>query len=138
MAQRDISKNTRRPSVSGAFPSSKNVHEFRDNLFNKINMVTPKKRYSDFHKIPKYGGIIPDVNKFDTGFFGIHEIQSHSLDTLARQVQEKTIEAIYDAGLHPSDFEGTKTGVFIGVCATENEKCWCYDNLGSRTYAITG
>ncbi|KAJ8958993.1 hypothetical protein NQ317_011721 [Molorchus minor] len=159
MAQRDISENTRRPNIlggkmlastlpgeeivisgiSGAFPNSKNVHEFRDNLFNKVNMVTPKKRFTDFHpEIPKYGGIIPDANKFDAGFFGIHERQSNSLDTFARLMQEKTIEAIYDAGLHPSDFEGTKTGVFIGGCFSESEISWCFDKLGSMNYAVTG
>ncbi|KAJ8982148.1 hypothetical protein NQ317_011294 [Molorchus minor] len=125
--------------VAGAFPSSKNIHEFRDHLFNKDNMVTPNKRWDDFHpEIPKYAGIVPDVTKFDTGFFGIHERQSHSLDTLARLIQEKTIEAVYDAGLHPSDLEGTRTGVFIGSCFSESDKSWYFDRMLPQTYAMTG
>lgn len=40
-------------------------------------------------------------------------------------VLECAYEAILDAGYHPSDFEGTRTGVFIGSCLSEME-CFKY------------
>ncbi|KAJ8946541.1 hypothetical protein NQ318_004677, partial [Aromia moschata] len=69
---------------------------------------------------------------------GLHERQSHSLDTMGRLLQEKAVEAIFDAGLHPADLEGTRTGVFLGICFSESDKSWFCDNLTSHTYAFTG
>ncbi|KAJ8969851.1 hypothetical protein NQ317_002334 [Molorchus minor] len=100
--------------LSGAFPDSRNVHEFRDHLFNKDNMVTPNRRWDDFHpEIPKYAGTIPDVTKFDTGFF-------------ARLVLEKTVEAIFDAGLHPSDLEEKSPGDTPYTSSTEEQPKFSY------------
>ncbi|KAJ8982150.1 hypothetical protein NQ317_011296 [Molorchus minor] len=141
--------------LSGAFPNSKNIHEFRDHLLNKENMVTPNKRWDDFHpEIPKYAGTIPDITKFDSGFFcatpfsyliwnktfcvGVHERQSNSLDALARLVLEKTVEAIFDAGLHPSDLEGTKTGVFMAASCSENDRTCFTERLWPQIYTMTG
>jgi len=36
-------------------------------------------------------------------------------------VLEKSQECILDAGLNPSDIEGTNTGLFLGVCFNEFE-----------------
>ncbi|KAJ8976879.1 hypothetical protein NQ317_001203 [Molorchus minor] len=125
--------------LSGTFPDSKNVHEFRDNLFNKVNMVSPNRRWDYQHpEIPTCSGTLPEVNKYDPGFFGVHERQSQSLDAITRIFQERAVEAILDAGLHPSDLENTKTGVFMGVCFSESDKSWFFENLGPQTYAFTG
>lgn len=69
---------------------------------------------------------------------GVHERQSHSLDPMISLLHEKTVEAIFDAGLHPTDLEDTRTGVFVGVCFSENDKTWFFDNLGPDTYAMMG
>lgn len=57
---------------------------------------------------------------------------------MCRLLIEKTAEAIYDAGLHPSDLEGTRTGVFLGVCFSESEKLWFYQKLVSNNFCVTG
>ncbi|KAJ8919481.1 hypothetical protein NQ315_002102 [Exocentrus adspersus] len=125
--------------ISGCFPNSNNVHEFRDNLFNKVNMVLPNRRWVLNHpEIPDCSGTIPNIEQYDTGFFGVHERQSHSMDPMLTMLQEKTIEAIFDAGLHPTDLENTKTGVYVGICYSENDKTWFFDNLATKTYALTG
>ncbi|XP_023311358.1 fatty acid synthase [Anoplophora glabripennis] len=125
--------------LSGAFPNSMNVNEFKENLFNKVNMVTPNRRWDyDHPEMPTRSGTIPEIDKYDSGYFGVHERQSHSLDTMTSLLQERTIEAIFDAGMHPSDLEGTNTGVFVGSCFSENDKVWYWDNMASQTYAVTG
>ncbi|XP_018572598.1 fatty acid synthase-like [Anoplophora glabripennis] len=125
--------------MSGTFPNSDNVLEFKENLFNKVNMVLPNRRWDIIHpEIPTCSGTIPNLEKYDPGFFGVHERQSQSLDPMIAQLHEKTIEAIFDAGLHPSDLQNTRTGVFVGVCFSENDKTWFFDNRGPETYAMTG
>lgn len=47
-----------------------------------------------------------------------------TLNPLCKMLLEKCYEAIFDAGLHPSDLEGTNTGVFIGICLSEHEHYW--------------
>ncbi|KAJ8919478.1 hypothetical protein NQ315_002099 [Exocentrus adspersus] len=125
--------------ISGCFPNSNNIHEFRDNLYNKVNMVLPNRRWEMNHpEVPVCSGTIPDIEHHDTGFFGVHERQSHSMDPMLTILQEKAIEAIFDAGLHPTDLANTKTGVYVGVCFSENDKTWFFDNLAPNTYALTG
>lgn len=58
--------------VAGYFPRSDNVYEFRDNLFNKVDMVTETTRWSLKHpEIPERCGSVRPIEKFDPGFFGM-------------------------------------------------------------------
>lgn len=54
------------------------------------------------------------------------------MDPMGRMLLEHTYEAIVDAGIHPKDLRGTRTGVFIGSCFSEFEKVWYYDKLKVR------
>ncbi|XP_018574566.1 fatty acid synthase-like, partial [Anoplophora glabripennis] len=124
--------------MAAVFPNCSDIYEFKKKLFNKVNMVASNRKW-DFHsEISSCSGTISEINRFDCGFFGIHERQSHSLDAMARIFQEKAIEAIFDAGLHPTELQGTKTGVYVGVCSSENDKAWYFDNLNPQTFAVTG
>lgn len=57
---------------------------------------------------------------------------------MCRQLLERCVEAIFDAGMRPEQLRGTKTGVFIGACFSETEKTWFYDKLESPTFGVTG
>ncbi|XP_045465555.1 fatty acid synthase-like [Harmonia axyridis] len=126
--------------LAGIFPNSKDVHHFRDNLMQKIDMIDGDfRRWHPIHpEIPQRTGKIYDIEKFDAGFFGIHHRQVNSMDPMARIILEKTIEAIFDAGLHPSELEGTRTGVFIGVCFAESEREVFFEFQEPQTFAMTG
>lgn len=57
--------------MSGAFPNSNNIHEFKENLYEKVNMVLPNRRWDINHpEIPTCSGSIPDIEHYDPGFFG--------------------------------------------------------------------
>lgn len=43
------------------------------------------------------------------------------MDPMLSLIMESTFEAVLDAGYHPSDFAGTRTGVFVGSCLSEIE-----------------
>ncbi|KAK9884212.1 hypothetical protein WA026_005162 [Henosepilachna vigintioctopunctata] len=126
--------------ISGVYPSSEDVHQFRDNLYNKVDMVSDKIQRWDYDhpEIPKRGGRIPNIQKFDAGFFGVHYRQADCMDPSVRIFLEKSVEAIFDAGLHPSDLEGTRTGVFVGSCFSEAERHVFYDNLEPQHFGLTG
>lgn len=67
---------------------------------------------------------------------GIHPNQANAMDCECRMLLEKTIEAIYDAGIHPKDLEGTNTGVFIGLFFTEAERRLVNQQSGSNLFCV--
>lgn len=126
--------------MSGRFPDSDDVYEYKHNLLNKIDMVScDNRRWEPTHpEIPQRTGKVNQVTKFDAGFFGVHYRQNHTIDPMCRMLLERTVEALFDAGVHPSELENTRTGVFIGTCASESEKTWFYDKLIEKHFAVTG
>ncbi|KAK3908916.1 Fatty acid synthase [Frankliniella fusca] len=126
--------------LAGMLPDSDNVYEFRDKLFNKVDLVSDDDRRwkLDHPEIPQRTGKINNVGKFDAAFFGIHYKQAHAMDPMCRLLLEKSYEAIVDAGVNPGSLYGTKTGVFIGACFSESEKTWFYEKLEVNGFGITG
>ncbi|CAG9832341.1 unnamed protein product [Diabrotica balteata] len=117
--------------MSGTFPNSTDIYHFQYNLFNKVNMVLPNRRWDYKHpEVPLCSGTLPIINKYDGGFFGIHRQQGESQDSIGRMLLEKTVEAIFDAGMNLEDFEGTNTGVYVGTCFNETEKSILVDHIG--------
>lgn len=53
-------------------------------------------------------------------------------------LMETTYEAILDTGYHPSYFEGTNTGVFVGACLSETEELHFFGKEVSQSSAVLG
>lgn len=83
----------------------------------------------DHPEIPREGGKISELEKFDAIFFGVHYKQAHTLDPMCRMLLEHSYEALIDAGINPRQLRGTNTGVVIGACISESEKTWFYEKL---------
>lgn len=144
--------------MSGYFPDSYDVYHFRDNLFNKVDLVSDDfRRWKPLHpEVPQRTGKVYNIEKFDAGFFGksffrlinsklfffnylgVTNMQSYNMEPVLRMLFEKTFEAIQDAGYHPSDFENTETGVFAGSCFSETQKFSFYETLIPFSDAIIG
>lgn len=60
------------------------------------------------------------------------------MDPASRILLEMTNEAISDAGYHPSDFEGSNTGVFMGFSISETEIHEMFNELTPAAEIITG
>lgn len=58
--------------VSGKFPYSHNIYHFRDNLFNKVDLISHEfsKWKSVNPDIPRRTGKLFNIEKFDAGCFG--------------------------------------------------------------------
>lgn len=68
---------------------------------------------------------------------GVHGSEANAMEPMSRIVLEKAVEAIMDAGFHPSEFEGTRTGLFVS--SVNSDRNIQYDeNLGRQHYTITG
>ncbi|KAK9875963.1 hypothetical protein WA026_011065 [Henosepilachna vigintioctopunctata] len=126
--------------ISGAFPNSINMEHFKENLFNKVDMVSDdERRWDKFHpEIPQRTGKIYNAEKFDPGFFGLHYRHVASMDPMMRLLLEKCIECVIDAGFNPSELEGSKTGIYLGVCFGESEREIFYQDLESRVSPMLG
>ncbi|HEY9717165.1 MAG TPA: SDR family NAD(P)-dependent oxidoreductase, partial [Trichormus sp.] len=59
------------------------------------------------------------IDGFDSEFFAISPREAEYMDPQQRLLLEVAWEALEHAGLDPTSFKGTSTGVFIGVSANE-------------------
>lgn len=127
---------------SGRLPESSNIQEFRDNLYNGVDMVNddPRRWPKGLYDLPSRIGKIKDADleQFDQQFFSVHQKQAECMDPQMRMLLEATHEAIIDAGLNPQELRGSRTGVYIGVSNSEVEQYWCADPDRVNGYGLTG
>lgn len=103
--------------IAGQFPNSHNVGDYWENLETKTDMVDDDdRRWSLKHpEVPPRTGKVCEINRLDSGFFGIHYKLASSTDPGLRVLLEKAVEALLDAGVNPRELEGTKTAVYSSV-----------------------
>ncbi|XP_030383066.1 fatty acid synthase [Scaptodrosophila lebanonensis] len=127
---------------SGRLPESSTIEEFKQNLFNGVDMVNddPRRWERGLYGLPDRLGKIKeiDLENFDQQFFSVHQKQAECMDPCLRILLELTHEAIIDAGLNPSELRGSRTGVYIGVSNSETEQHWTIDPDRVNGYGLTG
>src|SRR5262245_6965303 len=70
-------------------------------------------------KVPRWAGLIDDVDRFDPGFFGISPREAVALDPQQRLLLEVAWEAIENVGIPAPALQGKNAGVFIGLCSLD-------------------
>lgn len=125
--------------ISGFVPNCENIYELKQNLYNGVDMISDD-HTSSHPEVPKRCGRLKPhlLSKFDNKFFNIPEDQIYSQDPMARMLLEKTYEAIIDAGLHPDDLRGTKTGVYTGSSFSEADNVWFFSIANVDGHGVTG
>ncbi|KAL0116828.1 hypothetical protein PUN28_010028 [Cardiocondyla obscurior] len=115
--------------IAGKFPNSDNVEELKNNLMNKVDVISDDDRRwkLDHPDIPQRTGKIYGVRKFDAQFFHIPCYEAHMMDPMSRLLLERAYEAVIDAGINPKQLRGSRTGVFVGTCCSESEVNWFFD-----------
>jgi acyl transferase domain-containing protein/acyl carrier protein len=105
--------------------------QFWDNLLGSVDAaaVVPSDRWNaDDHYSPdldrpgrsytKLGGFVSDIAGFDSEFFGLSPREALRMDPQQRLLLEVAWEAIEDAGVAADRLRGSRTGVFVGMMAS--------------------
>ena len=120
--------------MSGRFPKSRTIADFKNNLYNKIDMVQPCdsqwKAVSEI--VPDRYGQTLDVDKFDSAFFSIHSEFGNYMDPQGRMILEHVYESILDAGISPKSLRGSNTGVFLACCFVDSHETSIRDKSGKE------
>ncbi|WP_189785741.1 type I polyketide synthase, partial [Streptomyces capitiformicae] len=83
---------------------------------------------STAEEVPRWGGFLDDVDRFDAGFFGVSPREADLMDPQQRLVLELAWEALEDSRIVPDTLDGTSTGVFIG--AAHDDYATLFHRLG--------
>ena len=78
---------------------SDNMKEFKENLFNKVDMMQPQNRFiTDVDAMAPTLGMLKSLDKFDAGFFKIAPTLANMIDPQQRLLLEVVFEALIDSG----------------------------------------
>jgi acyl transferase domain-containing protein/NADPH:quinone reductase-like Zn-dependent oxidoreductase/acyl carrier protein len=86
----------------------------------------------------RWGGFLDQVDLFDAGFFGLAPREASRMDPQQRLLLEVAWEAMENAGQLPSKLNGSRTGVFIGMCYNDYEDLEFQDHRGIDVYVNAG
>ncbi|KAJ8912887.1 hypothetical protein NQ315_011210 [Exocentrus adspersus] len=136
-----VSKEVVISGLSGRYPECNNVEELADVLFNGVNPITDDERRfpRGVMGLPPWAGKIPELDKFDCTFFGIHSKQAKYMDPRHRILCETVYESIIDAGFNPQELRGSNTGVYVGISMFPNTEVVqaCEDSNGYIALGIS-
>ena len=65
------------------------------------------------------GGYIEGIDRFDARFFRISPIEAYGMDPRHRMLLETSWQALEDAGIDPESLRGSRTGIYVGISASE-------------------
>ena len=89
-----------------------------------------------------YAAFIDDIDLFDAEFFRISPVEAQLLDPQQRLMLEMCWRALEDAGIDPDTLNGSRTGVYGGICHQEYRypaiASIKSDDVPTSLYAVSG
>ena len=129
------------------------VEAYRELIEGGMDAIvdTPSQRWSDSYHDPNpaapgrlygnRGGFLrDDIRRFDARFFHLTPLEVRSMDPQQRLLLEVAWETFENAGLDVTRYEGTRTGVFCGICNSDYANAHLRSGDPSRidAYSVTG
>ncbi|HEY0790746.1 MAG TPA: amino acid adenylation domain-containing protein [Chthoniobacterales bacterium] len=116
--------------MSGRFPGADNLADFWRNLAEGVCSITgvpaERSRYwqpsglnSTVNAVPRRGGFLRDIERFDPLFFGISPKEAAAMDPQQRLFLEEAWRALEDAAYAGGDLSGCRCGVYAGIMNTD-------------------
>ncbi|MFI6551365.1 SDR family NAD(P)-dependent oxidoreductase [Streptomyces prunicolor] len=137
--------------MAGRFADATSPQELWDMLLEGRDAITeiPPERYdidavydptprTPGRTVSRWGGLLRDIDSFDTEFFGISPREADRMDPQQRLLLETSYEALEDAGQPTSRIAGTDAGVFIGQLGGDYWHLQYADRDQLDLYAMTG
>src|SRR6188474_2504791 len=97
----------------------------------------PAAALADLDGSVRWAALLDHVDTFDHACFGISPREAAMLDPQQRLLLEVTWEALEHAGVPVGSLDGTRAGVFAGICSTDY-KYVVESSGGVDAYALTG
>ncbi|TQV85971.1 non-ribosomal peptide synthetase/type I polyketide synthase [Aliikangiella coralliicola] len=141
-SQLDDNDGRRKMAIIGLscrFPQAENADEFWALLKRSDNAITepPGERLNFLNK--KYrGGYLQDISQFDANLFSISPKEAKLIDPQQRILLEQSFEALLAAGYQPKQLSGSKTGVFIGISASDYRDICLSEQAQKSPYFASG
>ncbi|KAJ8711419.1 hypothetical protein PYW07_008661 [Mythimna separata] len=104
------------------------------------NLVSSEGLRWDF-KHPDLGpaaGMAPELDLFDAQFFAVNYRLGNYMDPMSRKALEQAYQAIYDAGVSPSQLSGKKVAVFFGSSFSDTEKYGITEHIAKNGSGMLG
>ncbi|HWL69852.1 MAG TPA: SDR family NAD(P)-dependent oxidoreductase, partial [Geminicoccus sp.] len=124
------------------FPGADTPDEFWAALAEGRDLVreAPAERWklADPASPARFGGFLDGIDRFDADFFGISPREAASMDPQQRLVLEVAWHALEDAGIRADLLEGSRTGVFLGICTADYGRLGDAETRSEDGYAATG
>ena len=134
--------------MSGRFPKSPDLDALWRNLESGTDCVgeVDGSRWDRGFHVPgsnspqriyaTSGGFLDRIDEFDAEFFGMSPKEARQVDPQHRLLLELAWEAMESAGIVPKSLAGSKTGVFVGISASDyatlvGHQVNAYTNIGS-------
>ena len=127
------------------FPAGPDVGAFWESLRSGVDAVTegrPDGLFVDAETeaARSFGGYVEGLDRFDAEFFRIAPVEAELLDPQQRLLLEVSWAALEDAGLDPGSLQGSRTGVYGGLCSSDYQMLLAGSggDSSSNLYRATG
>lgn len=137
--------------MSGRFPGANDTEEFWKNISNGVCSIKefPISRFdigacysddieSNNTTYCKVGGMLSNIDEFDSLFFNISPKEAKMIDPQQRIFLEEAWKAIEDAGYSDKKIKAKKCGVFVGCAPSEYSINLANNNVDVMSEAFIG
>ncbi len=126
--------------IGGRMPHSDNLDDFFEQLLQGNDLVEELKgqRWKDNKGTRMWASLVRGEDEFDANFFHISRREAELMDPQQRLILESVWSTIEDAGYKPSELQGKRVSVFIGITGDDYMNVLKKSGSGLDVYSLSG